>query len=104
VLLWRKDRAAIRKAAATRVLALLCFRFLSGLPALFGTRGAKVACETNCFSVGAQIRAVFADDHFRRFHSDSINLRSINAAHPVQSLALCFLSAFLDFLCLVGIL
>jgi hypothetical protein len=42
----------MRKAAATRVLALFRFFFFSGLPPLLGTRGANVTCDTNSFSVG----------------------------------------------------
>ena len=38
----------MRKAAATRVLVLLRFLFLSGLPPLVGTWGAKVTWETIC--------------------------------------------------------
>jgi hypothetical protein len=40
----------MRKAAATRLLARLRFLFSTALPPLLGTRGAKVTCETNCFS------------------------------------------------------
>src|SRR5262250_2084582 len=47
----------MRKAAATRVLALFRFFFLTGLPPLLGTRGAKVTWETNCFSVGKQFKS-----------------------------------------------
>src|SRR5215472_14512207 len=46
----------MRKAAATRVLALFRFFFLSGLPPLLGTRGAKVTWATNSFSVGKRLR------------------------------------------------
>src|SRR5580692_9454343 len=44
------ESAAMRKATATRVLVLFRFFFFTGLPPLFGTCGAKVTCETNCFS------------------------------------------------------
>src|SRR5213076_2601776 len=44
-------------AAATRVLALFRFLCFSGLPPLFGTRGASVAWETNCFSVGKRLKS-----------------------------------------------
>src|SRR6516165_10640844 len=47
----------MRKAAATRVLALFRFFFLSGLPPLLGTRGAKVTWATNSFSVGKRLRS-----------------------------------------------
>jgi hypothetical protein len=47
----------MRKAAATRVLVLLRFLFLSGLPPLLGTCGAKVTWETNCFSVGKRLKS-----------------------------------------------
>src|SRR5215472_16343286 len=47
----------MRKAAPTRVLALFRFFFLTGLPPLLGTRGAKVTWETNCFSVGKQFKS-----------------------------------------------
>jgi hypothetical protein len=43
VSLWRSDCAAMRKAVATRVLALFRLFFLTGLPPLFGTRGASMA-------------------------------------------------------------
>ena len=47
----------MRSAAATRVLALFRFLCFSGLPPLFGTRGASVAWETNCFSVGKRLKS-----------------------------------------------
>src|SRR6202047_3153855 len=47
----------MRKAAATRVLVLFRFLFLSGLPPLVGTCGAKVTWETNCFSVGNRLKS-----------------------------------------------
>src|SRR6516225_1593680 len=47
----------MRKAAATRVLALFRFFFLSGSPPLLGTRGAKVTWATNSFSVGKRLRS-----------------------------------------------
>jgi len=47
----------MRNAAATRVLALLRFFLRIGLLPLFGTRGASVACEMNCFSVGNRLRS-----------------------------------------------
>src|SRR5215471_745241 len=47
----------MRKAAATRVLALFRFFFFSGLPPLLGTWGAKVTWATNSFSVGNRLRS-----------------------------------------------
>src|SRR5579864_6183661 len=51
------ESAAMRRAAATRVLALFRFFFLSGLPPLLATCGAKVTWETNCFSVGKRLKS-----------------------------------------------
>jgi hypothetical protein len=56
VALWRSERTAIRKAAATRVLAVFRFFFWRGLPSLIGRRGANVACDTNSFSVGKRLK------------------------------------------------
>jgi len=81
----QRQRAPMRKAAATPVLALFRLFFLSGLPPLLGTRGARVTWETNCFSVGKRLkfRTVFAAHHFHRFHSDGIDLGDINTSHSV---------------------
>ena len=57
VSLWRRDKAAIRSAAATRVLALFRFFFFTGLPPLVGLCGASVTCDTNCFSVGKRLKS-----------------------------------------------
>jgi hypothetical protein len=92
----------MRKAAATRVLARFRFFFFTGLPPLRGTRGAKVAWETNCFS--AQIGTVFAEYHFHRFHSDGIDLCGLDTAHAIEGLPLRLLSALPDHPGLVGIL
>src|SRR5262252_5100946 len=85
VWLWRRESAAIRKAAATRVLALFRFFFLTGLPPLLRTLGAKVTWETNCFSVGKRLKSepYSLTTTFYRFHSDGIDLGDINTTHSV---------------------
>src|ERR1700730_13260533 len=48
--------------------------------------------------------AVFAEYHFERFHSDSIDVGCIDPAHSVQRLPYRLLPAFFDHVGLVGIL
>src|ERR1039458_5124383 len=49
----------MRSPAATRLLALpRFFGFFTGWPPLMALWGAKVMCETNCFSVGNMLKSV----------------------------------------------
>src|ERR1035438_6008966 len=49
----------MRSPAATRLLALpRFFCFFTGWPPLMALCGAKVMCETNCFSVGNMLKSV----------------------------------------------
>src|ERR1035438_9335656 len=73
-----------------------------GLRYMRGQRG--VGNELFLAGKAAQIRTIFAEDHFHRFHPDGIDLGTIYAAHPEQSLAYGLLSAAFDLPGLVRIL
>ena len=74
----------MRSASATRVLALPRFFFFTALPPLVGLFGAKLTCETNCFSVGKRLRSGPLAQELKAHYS---LITTLTVSTPIASIA-----------------
>ena len=86
--LLRVDWAAIRKAPATRVLVIVRFFFLTGLPPLVGWSGANLKYRMNLFSWAKLLRSTPCSliRGQRCLYSKAVNSGQVASADSVQSL------------------